>query len=342
MGLNGFTFRFMLISLGLWKSTKPVEMSKDGVYPLSPSQLSQVKEGQTFTIGQLFARKHEELVFLYVLINYKCFFLHIGDTIFRKLEMEVKKIETPELKTDISIDDDNKTPLSEDSQQNFATPKASQSSSKDLDEDEDDESTKETSSKSTERNLNTIAERHDKSVMLMGSEDVGQEGDDSPETMSYVKVTSIQEDQYKHFPNAVKLSYVTKMISSMLLKWFSILIVNIFRTLRYIEPVREFYGRMVDPTSRVKADVYAYMFMCDFFNFMVVIFGFSAFGVCLYFLFDFSFKFQRIVINVDKILDTTGRWRRSSLFGRQQSPYSFPCYAYTSIWFDYHRSCTVS
>ncbi|XP_077295229.1 piezo type mechanosensitive ion channel component [Arctopsyche grandis] len=227
-----FLHRFMLISLGLWKSTKPVEISKDGVYPLLPSQLSQVKGGQTFTISQLFAKKHEE-----------------------KLEMEVKKVQTPELKRDISMDDDNKTPLSEDSQQNFATPKASQSSSKDLDEDEDDESTKETSSKSTERNLNTIAERHDKSVMLISSEDAGQEGEDSPETMSYVKVTSIQEDQYKHFPNAVKLS-----------------------TLRYIQPVREFYGRMVDPTSRVKADVYAYMFMCDFFNFMVVIFGFSAFG----------------------------------------------------------------
>ncbi|XP_052124815.1 piezo-type mechanosensitive ion channel component isoform X3 [Frankliniella occidentalis] len=47
---------------------------------------------------------------------------------------------------------------------------------------------------------------------------------------------------------------------------------------RYMTSMRTFFKLLLDPGSRVNADVYAYMFMCDFFNFMVVIFGFSAFG----------------------------------------------------------------
>ena len=36
---------------------------------------------------------------------------------------------------------------------------------------------------------------------------------------------------------------------------------------------------LLEPSVRVTADVYAYMFFCDFFNFLVVIFGFASFGV---------------------------------------------------------------
>lgn len=100
--------------------------------------------------------------------------------------------------------EETKTPLSDDSQ-HYATPKASESSSKDLEDEEDDES-KETSSKSTERNLNTIAERHEKSVVLVSSNDPLQEGEMSPESISYIKVSSGAGDPYKDFPNAVKLS----------------------------------------------------------------------------------------------------------------------------------------
>lgn len=31
--------------------------------------------------------------------------------------------------------------------------------------------------------------------------------------------------------------------------------------------------------NRVTADVYAYIFLCDFINFFVLLFGFTAFGV---------------------------------------------------------------
>ncbi|KAG7311319.1 hypothetical protein JYU34_002356 [Plutella xylostella] len=41
--------------------------------------------------------------------------------------------------------------------------------------------------------------------------------------------------------------------------------------------------RMLAPGARVTADVYAYMFLCDFTNFLVVLFGFAAFGVSYYY-----------------------------------------------------------
>ncbi|XP_063226263.1 piezo-type mechanosensitive ion channel component-like isoform X4 [Bacillus rossius redtenbacheri] len=47
---------------------------------------------------------------------------------------------------------------------------------------------------------------------------------------------------------------------------------------RYLGSVRKFFENLLAPTARVTADVYTYMFLCDFFNFLVIIFGFSAFG----------------------------------------------------------------
>ncbi|KAG7166218.1 Piezo-type mechanosensitive ion channel component-like [Homarus americanus] len=47
---------------------------------------------------------------------------------------------------------------------------------------------------------------------------------------------------------------------------------------RLIEKVRAFLGALLHQESQVSVDVYAYMFFCDFFNFFVLIFGFSAFG----------------------------------------------------------------
>lgn len=52
-----------------------------------------------------------------------------------------------------------------------------------------------------------------------------------------------------------------------------------FSIKRYLQPSQRFFRRMLEPGARVTADVYAYMFLCDFFNFLVVIFGFAAFGV---------------------------------------------------------------
>ncbi|CAF4785187.1 unnamed protein product [Pieris macdunnoughi] len=70
-----------------------------------------------------------------------------------------------------------------------------------------------------------------------------------------IAVNTMLEDTYQHYPNVMLLS----------LK-------------RYLRPTKHFFERMLAPGARVTADVYAYMFLCDFFNFLVVIFGFAAFG----------------------------------------------------------------
>ncbi|XP_022128318.2 piezo-type mechanosensitive ion channel component isoform X4 [Pieris rapae] len=70
-----------------------------------------------------------------------------------------------------------------------------------------------------------------------------------------IAVNTMLEDTYEHYPNVMLLS----------LK-------------RYLRPTKHFFERMLAPGARVTADVYAYMFLCDFFNFLVVIFGFAAFG----------------------------------------------------------------
>ncbi|XP_023248310.1 piezo-type mechanosensitive ion channel component isoform X2 [Copidosoma floridanum] len=49
-------------------------------------------------------------------------------------------------------------------------------------------------------------------------------------------------------------------------------------TLKYWEPIRKFFEDIRDPNGKEKTNVYVYMFLCDFFNFLLLIFGFSAFG----------------------------------------------------------------
>lgn len=70
-----------------------------------------------------------------------------------------------------------------------------------------------------------------------------------------IAVTTTMEDPYQHCPSVMILSIK-----------------------RYLRPMHRFFKRMLAPGARVTADVYAYMFLCDFFNFLVVIFGFAAFG----------------------------------------------------------------
>ncbi|XP_075992565.1 piezo type mechanosensitive ion channel component isoform X2 [Anticarsia gemmatalis] len=70
-----------------------------------------------------------------------------------------------------------------------------------------------------------------------------------------IAVTTTLEEPYKHYPQVMLLSIK-----------------------RYLRPTHQFFKRMLAPGARVTADIYAYMFLCDFFNFLVVIFGFAAFG----------------------------------------------------------------
>ncbi|XP_076765205.1 piezo type mechanosensitive ion channel component isoform X3 [Xylocopa sonorina] len=47
---------------------------------------------------------------------------------------------------------------------------------------------------------------------------------------------------------------------------------------KYAEPMKRFFQKILSPSGKEKTNVYAYMFLCDFFNFLLLIFGFSAFG----------------------------------------------------------------
>uniref|UniRef100_A0A182PCF5 Piezo-type mechanosensitive ion channel component n=1 Tax=Anopheles epiroticus TaxID=199890 RepID=A0A182PCF5_9DIPT len=48
--------------------------------------------------------------------------------------------------------------------------------------------------------------------------------------------------------------------------------------LRYSAALKAFFVQLLDRQSRKSTDVYGYMFLCDFINFFVILFGFSSFG----------------------------------------------------------------
>ncbi|XP_057329611.1 piezo-type mechanosensitive ion channel component isoform X5 [Microplitis mediator] len=47
---------------------------------------------------------------------------------------------------------------------------------------------------------------------------------------------------------------------------------------KYLEPTKNFFANILNPEGKEKSNVYAYMFLCDFFNFLLIIFRFSSFG----------------------------------------------------------------
>ena len=47
---------------------------------------------------------------------------------------------------------------------------------------------------------------------------------------------------------------------------------------KYMSTAREFIRQLFDRESRHTADIYGFLFLCDFVNFFVILFGFSAFG----------------------------------------------------------------
>lgn len=47
---------------------------------------------------------------------------------------------------------------------------------------------------------------------------------------------------------------------------------------KYMSTAKEFLRQLFDRESRHTADIYGFLFLCDFVNFFVILFGFSAFG----------------------------------------------------------------
>uniref|UniRef100_T1IYG5 Uncharacterized protein n=1 Tax=Strigamia maritima TaxID=126957 RepID=T1IYG5_STRMM len=69
----------------------------------------------------------------------------------------------------------------------------------------------------------------------------------------------------------------------------------LFRFLQYIQPIRSFIDNLLNPPYRVRRDVYAFMFLCDFITFLIVVFGYWAFGVPVPFLIMLIAQFGLIV-----------------------------------------------
>ncbi|XP_063707316.1 piezo-type mechanosensitive ion channel component isoform X4 [Culicoides brevitarsis] len=70
-----------------------------------------------------------------------------------------------------------------------------------------------------------------------------------------VVVTKTVEEPSNYCPGIIKLSFQ-----------------------KYLSSTRAFYLQLIDRRSRKTADVYTLLFLCDFINFFVILFGFSAFG----------------------------------------------------------------
>ena len=76
-----------------------------------------------------------------------------------------------------------------------------------------------------------------------------------------------------------------------------------------VRPVYKFFHNVLHPPYRITHDVYSLMFLCDFINFFILVFGFYAFGVsfcfCLFLLFTIGFLIEfpyRVAILVVKML----------------------------------------
>ncbi|XP_053676328.1 piezo-type mechanosensitive ion channel component [Anopheles nili] len=59
-------------------------------------------------------------------------------------------------------------------------------------------------------------------------------------------------------------------------KYFAQVVKQAF--LKYSSSLKAFFSQLLEQESRKTADVYGYMFLCDFINFFVILFGFSSFG----------------------------------------------------------------
>lgn len=57
-----------------------------------------------------------------------------------------------------------------------------------------------------------------------------------------------------------------------------------FRRLAYCSSFISFYRRLLSPPFRYVMDLYSFMFLCDLICFLILAFGYSAFGVRLDFI----------------------------------------------------------
>lgn len=59
--------------------------------------------------------------------------------------------------------------------------------------------------------------------------------------------------------------------------------VDVFRLVGIYQPIRQFFYNLIHPEYNAVTDVYVFMFLADTVDFIIIVFGFWAFGVNLIF-----------------------------------------------------------
>lgn len=60
---------------------------------------------------------------------------------------------------------------------------------------------------------------------------------------------------------------------------FSLCLSSLFRLVKIYQPIRQFYYNLIHPEYNAVTDVYVFMFLADTIDFIIIVFGFWAFGV---------------------------------------------------------------
>ncbi|KAJ2953804.1 hypothetical protein O0L34_g1430 [Tuta absoluta] len=267
-----FLHRFMLKSLGLWKETTPeIELREDMEFVLDPEDTQKLVEGQGEQVGQKYLQAHDVTGPRHRLVDR---LRHVQATIeaaMRDLEAtrsDPRVVHLVHLRLlrmraaarrhrsrrlwRVAAAKATGRRLSQEPLLNAI--EAFQSPARSATSLEPDVEWSKTSTES-QRALDTPNLRNEcpgPSRPPPPPDDHFKVNDDQE---PIIGVTTTIEDPYEHFPGII---------------WLSVK--------RYLHPTVTFFQRMTGHGARVTADVYAYMFLCDFVNFLVVIFGFAAFG----------------------------------------------------------------
>ncbi|VVC24089.1 Hypothetical protein CINCED_3A012133 [Cinara cedri] len=112
----------------------------------------------------------------------------------------------------------------------------------------------------------------------MGSEGYQGSMDNDPSTEQTTVVLAPEVLQSSNKDELIHKSYEQSFDKSNSLETDNILEIMPLSIKKHCSPLVFFFEQLSDSSSRVNADVYTFMFLCDFINIFVVVFGFSAFG----------------------------------------------------------------
>ncbi|KPI94676.1 Protein PIEZO2 [Papilio xuthus] len=245
-----FLHRFMLKSLGLWKESSPeLELREDAEYELSVDDTRLVVEGRGADVGRKYLRLHDRTA-----PGVRAARLREALAALEARRSQQAREQQRERATNIDYD----VRVHMRSRYSRLSPRFvrmlwTRRNSSRLQVEGNTEAGGQASSLAITAVPELDERQEDEPGPSKPPDDDHYKVNDDQEPI--IAVTTTLEDTYKHYPQVLLLSFK-----------------------RYLRPTQRFFKRMLAPGARVTADVYAYMFLCDFLNFLVVIFGFAAFG----------------------------------------------------------------